>query len=421
MKKIAFRGDTIIEVLISITVVSVILGGAYASANRSLSATRQAQERGESLKLAEEQLERLKALSSIQPAIFTDPDRFFCIKSDLTYIKFSNVADMRDFPTYDDCEQAPQGGISYYVIVERAAETFIVHSNWYRANGQGYDRLELVYRLYPNSESPGLVPTCADPTVPGCGGGPVGPAPTDPNIELEARPGTVNRGARTNLIWTISNGTFDSCRASNSAGNDHSSWNGDLPAADVAGGGGSERSGRMNEDRSSGNSTVFIIECWKGSFKDMDSVTVRVRDPGSVGPSGPTSPGSAGSTSPGGRDAAPGTPGEGCTPRGSTNEGVQGGGSSGTSGRSGDQLPYGPNDPIRWTGEDGTSGSGESGTTGTGTDNCSGNAGRGSDGGSTAPGSDGSSSAPSAPSAPSGPASGTICSTRNGERVCTRI
>ncbi len=53
-------GDTIVEVLVAMAVVSLVLAGAYVSANRSTKATRTAQERGEALKLAEAQVEQIK-------------------------------------------------------------------------------------------------------------------------------------------------------------------------------------------------------------------------------------------------------------------------------------------------------------------------------------------------------------------------
>lgn len=55
------RGDTIVEVLIAIAIVSLTLAGAYTSVNRSANVTRGAQERGEALKWAETQLEQIRA------------------------------------------------------------------------------------------------------------------------------------------------------------------------------------------------------------------------------------------------------------------------------------------------------------------------------------------------------------------------
>lgn len=58
------RGDTIIEVMLSLAIVGMSLGIAYAITNRSLATGRAAQERIEAVKLAESQLEGLKSVYS---------------------------------------------------------------------------------------------------------------------------------------------------------------------------------------------------------------------------------------------------------------------------------------------------------------------------------------------------------------------
>lgn len=54
-------GDTMIEVLISMAIVSTILGGAYVASNKSLLTIRDAQEHVDALKLADGQVELIKA------------------------------------------------------------------------------------------------------------------------------------------------------------------------------------------------------------------------------------------------------------------------------------------------------------------------------------------------------------------------
>ena len=61
-KRLTERGDTIVEVLIAISVMSLLIGGAFVLTNRSLQGTRAAQERLNALKLVESQLEQLKKL-----------------------------------------------------------------------------------------------------------------------------------------------------------------------------------------------------------------------------------------------------------------------------------------------------------------------------------------------------------------------
>ncbi len=53
-------GDTIVEVLIAIAVVSLVLAGAYASSNHDVSAQQDSQEHGQALKLAQTQVEFLR-------------------------------------------------------------------------------------------------------------------------------------------------------------------------------------------------------------------------------------------------------------------------------------------------------------------------------------------------------------------------
>jgi len=57
-------GDTIVEVLLAVGVVGLAVAGGYGIANRSLRQARQAQERGEAIKIAEGQVEAIKAYSA---------------------------------------------------------------------------------------------------------------------------------------------------------------------------------------------------------------------------------------------------------------------------------------------------------------------------------------------------------------------
>lgn len=55
------RGDTIIEVMLAMSIIGIVLGGAFGIANRSVSVGQDAQERTEALKIAETQLEIFKS------------------------------------------------------------------------------------------------------------------------------------------------------------------------------------------------------------------------------------------------------------------------------------------------------------------------------------------------------------------------
>lgn len=56
-------GDTMVEVLISMAIVSMILGGAYVTSNKSLISIRDAQEHVDALKLASAEVELIKSIT----------------------------------------------------------------------------------------------------------------------------------------------------------------------------------------------------------------------------------------------------------------------------------------------------------------------------------------------------------------------
>lgn len=149
MIRLSQAGDTIVEVLIALTVVTSILGGAYITSNRSLNNNRQAQERGEALKIAESQLERLKSsVSSGNNAVFTASNSF-CLDAANTLQSATIPADqLNNFDAYQTACTVQGGGPIYYTAVTRSgADTFTVTIRWDRAGGNGRDNISLIYRL----------------------------------------------------------------------------------------------------------------------------------------------------------------------------------------------------------------------------------------------------------------------------------
>lgn len=63
------RGDTIVEVLLAMSVIGLVLGAAFGIANRSVSIGQDAQERTEALKIAETQLEIFRSEYQDNPAV----------------------------------------------------------------------------------------------------------------------------------------------------------------------------------------------------------------------------------------------------------------------------------------------------------------------------------------------------------------
>lgn len=80
MIKLQQRGDTIVEVLIAITIISLILGGAYVTSHNSLNATQDAQEHANAINLGQAQIELLRTQATTGNAIFTHSIPF-CMKT----------------------------------------------------------------------------------------------------------------------------------------------------------------------------------------------------------------------------------------------------------------------------------------------------------------------------------------------------
>ncbi len=66
VRSLTQRGDTIVEVMVVLAVLGLAMGISYATANRSLKNTRQAQENSEATALVKAQIEQLRSLASTE-------------------------------------------------------------------------------------------------------------------------------------------------------------------------------------------------------------------------------------------------------------------------------------------------------------------------------------------------------------------
>jgi Tfp pilus assembly protein PilV len=144
MIKISQTGDTIVEVLISLTVLAMVLGGAYATSNRALIQSYNAQERLQATKLAEGQLERLKALAlktdstslTNYNTLITSPD--MCITSSLTV----KSHDSSGYECWDNSKL-----FNFYFSAYNAP-TFKVRVEWDSRTSATKNNVEILYRMY---------------------------------------------------------------------------------------------------------------------------------------------------------------------------------------------------------------------------------------------------------------------------------
>lgn len=168
MLKLKQAGDTIVEVLIAIGVVSAIIGGAYASSNHSLRGSLQAQEHSVALKLAESQMESLdayiKSSSSNKTAIFSN-NYLFCFT--ITHY-FQRAHDGGNVGTQQFGQLPPNDsdnfsdynvgctnnvaiqGLNFYIAIDKTgSNTFIAHVRWDSAVGSNHDEELVAYKALP--------------------------------------------------------------------------------------------------------------------------------------------------------------------------------------------------------------------------------------------------------------------------------
>ena len=156
MKTLSQAGDTIVEVLIAIAVTSMVLTGAFVSTRQSTLGTRKSQERVEALKVAEEQLERLRELTAVPGNQFTNSGQpsYTCVTTSSTWqavaTGFQSPENFNE-PTYHPpaCTRTPATGVPYYPTIVRSGPagnyTFKIHVRWDRLGG-GMDEVTLAYR-----------------------------------------------------------------------------------------------------------------------------------------------------------------------------------------------------------------------------------------------------------------------------------
>ena len=158
MRRLKQSGDTIVEVLIAILVVSVVLSGAFVSARKSQSGIRQSEERVEALKVAEGQIEQIKSYVHSVKENISDTDEYFCVDSRRANPKMAitgglfplaneDFNDLAHHPT--ECTQAPAEGVNYYSTIEHktATNTYIVHTRWDGAGDSGVQEVTLAVRI----------------------------------------------------------------------------------------------------------------------------------------------------------------------------------------------------------------------------------------------------------------------------------
>lgn len=152
------RGDTIVEVLIVIAVMSSVLGGAYAITNRNVNNNQQAQEHSQALKVAESQLEQLKSYIAAPTGALPLDGENFCMNLNgvtLEKIVFTYTGAGYNLPTTNGNYPTPKcqkddGTISsrYMTGIKRVGDTYTVYISWDGPTNIR-DQISLAYKVYP--------------------------------------------------------------------------------------------------------------------------------------------------------------------------------------------------------------------------------------------------------------------------------
>ena len=160
MKELTLRqtGDTIIEVLLSITILGLVLGGAYALANRNLSSGISAEKRNQALASAQSQAEFIINAQNTGGSALDKYKNFtgdFCILPDGN----PKAKDSPECKTYN--------GQPYSLTVHYSSNLFTVTANWTSANSANLEKLTLYYKLpgtYAGPGTPAFLPPAPAPS-----------------------------------------------------------------------------------------------------------------------------------------------------------------------------------------------------------------------------------------------------------------
>jgi prepilin-type N-terminal cleavage/methylation domain-containing protein len=151
--KLRQAGDTIIEVLVSIAIISVVLGGAFVTTRNSQLGVRNSQEHAIALKLLENQLEQMRSNASGDGKIFTQGSAFCMYQEEPASMGSGNC--LQDSsgnpvasgtqPSYTlsitDCTNVACGN----AVV--GSHLFTAQAAWYQVSG-GNASETMAYRLY---------------------------------------------------------------------------------------------------------------------------------------------------------------------------------------------------------------------------------------------------------------------------------
>lgn len=150
-------GDTIVEVLIAIAVVSSVLMGAFLVAQKSATAVRDSQEHGEMLQLLQGQIELVRSVALTQnndiSGVYSTASKYFCMNG-TTPVAIPGLGSSlpplaaADFTKYGATCGNLQGRYNVAGYYDSSSKVFYFDGRWDRVNG-GRNEEQMAYRVYP--------------------------------------------------------------------------------------------------------------------------------------------------------------------------------------------------------------------------------------------------------------------------------
>lgn len=157
VKRLNQKGDTIVEVLICLAIFGAMLASAFALTNRNQATSQTAQERSAAVKVADGQLERLRAYTDNNKLPPTPEFNYFCMKEDGTPFKLSNTNPV------PECTTGMGGRYTYVILSPSKAvdvggngSTYAVLTHWEGALNKGngdknIEEVKIFYSIYDTS------------------------------------------------------------------------------------------------------------------------------------------------------------------------------------------------------------------------------------------------------------------------------
>lgn len=150
MRRLKDRGDTIVEVMLVLSILGFALSISYATANQSLLNTRQAQENTEATQLAQSQIEALRTMKSADGILVNNQP--YCIYNAATAGPPDyKVALYSGTTPASQCSPASNSNLyTISIVYKNSSNNFTVTITWGDVSGQGIDTVTQEYRFYPS-------------------------------------------------------------------------------------------------------------------------------------------------------------------------------------------------------------------------------------------------------------------------------